>query len=65
MSDEASYVDGVRIGNVRLAALDLMSHKSIRVRVGVKDDAENLGGVNIFGKGFGNHDQDMVVRLSL
>ena len=42
-----------------------MGHKSIRVRIGVRDDAENLGGVNIFGKGFGNHDQDMVLRLYL
>lgn len=65
VTDEGSYVDGVRIGDVRLSDLDLMGHKSIRVRVGVKDDAENLGGVNIFGKGFGNHDQDIVLRLYL
>jgi predicted transcriptional regulator len=65
VSDEGAFVDGVRIGDVRLGDLDLMGHKSIRVRVGVKDDAENLGGVNIFGKGFGNHDQDIVLRMYL
>jgi hypothetical protein len=35
----------------------------IGVRIGVKDNAEHLGGINIFGRGFGNYDQDLVLRL--
>jgi predicted transcriptional regulator len=60
---DGTYVDGVRISSVSLADLDLSSHHSIRVRIGVKDDAKHPGGINIFGKGFGNYDQDIVLRI--
>ena len=29
------------------------------IRIEVKPDAENVGGVTLFGKKFGNHDQDI------
>jgi predicted transcriptional regulator len=63
VTDEGTYVDGVRISGVTLAALDLPSHHSVKVRIGVKEEAEHLGGINIFGRGFGNYGQDIVLRL--
>jgi predicted transcriptional regulator len=63
VTDDGSFVDGVRISDVRLPDLDVHAHHSIRVRVGVKENAEHLGGINIFGRGFGNYDQDLVLRL--
>ena len=62
--DDGTYVDGVKISPVSLKDLDLGNHKSIRLRIGVRDDARHPGGVNIFGRGFGNYDQDIVMRLS-
>lgn len=56
-------LDGQQISAVSLEALDLMAHHSIRVRIGVEDTARHQGGVNIFGRGFGNHDQDIVMRI--
>ena len=53
------------LGRARSPALDLDAHHSIRLRVGVEDGAANPGGINIFGRGFGNHDQDIVMRLLL
>ena len=58
-----TYIDGVRISDVRLEQLSVEAHRSIRLRIGVKKDAKHPGGVNIFGKGFGNYDQDIVLRL--
>ena len=55
-----TYVDGVKISPVSLKDLDLDVHHSIRLRIGVKDDAKHPGGINIFGRGFGNYDQDIV-----
>ena len=49
---------------MRLADLRLPEHHSIRVRIGVKPDAEHAGGMNIFGRGFGNYDQALALRLS-
>jgi predicted transcriptional regulator len=65
VTDEGCFMDGARLSEVRLADLDLDRHHSIRLRVGIADDARHPGGVNIFGKGFGNHDQDIVMRLFL
>jgi predicted transcriptional regulator len=63
VTDDGSFMDGVRISDVTLGDLALPEHHSIRVRMGVKDDAEHLGGLNIFGKGFGNYNQAIVLRL--
>ncbi|RYH04502.1 ArsR family transcriptional regulator [Salipiger sp. IMCC34102] len=58
-----SFVDGVRVSEVTLGDLALDNHRSIRMRIGVRDDADHPGGMNIFGRGFGNYDQDIVMRL--
>lgn len=58
-----SFVDGVKVSDVTLQDLNLDEHRSIRVRIGVREDAEHPGGVNIFGRGFGNYDQDIIMRL--
>jgi predicted transcriptional regulator len=61
---QGTYVDGVRLSDVRLAELGVEAHRSIRLRIGVKKDAPHPGGVNIFGRGFGNYDQDIILRLN-
>jgi len=63
VTPSGSFVDGVRVSDVRLEDLDLKAHHSIRVRLGVKDDAVHMGGMNVFGRGFGNYDSDIVMRL--
>jgi predicted transcriptional regulator len=63
VTDEGTYVDGVKISPVSLVDLDLSNHHSIRLRIAVKPDAKHPGGINIFGRGFGNYDQDIIMRL--
>src|SRR5208337_4216786 len=65
VSDDGSYIDGVQVSQVTVADLKLSEHHSIKVRLGIKEDAQNVGGMNIFGRGFGNYDQDIVLRLYL
>jgi len=60
-----TYVDGVKISPFTLKDLDLDTHHSIRLRIGVKPEAKHPGGINIFGRGFGNYDQDIVLRLDI
>ena len=55
----------VRLSDVAIEDLDLPQHHSIRMRIGIDSTAQHPGGVNIFGKGFGNYDQDIVMRLYL
>ena len=61
---EGTFVDGIKISPISLKDLDLDKHRSIRLRIGVRDDARHPGGINIFGRGFGNYDQDIVMRIT-
>ncbi|MDB5529120.1 MAG: ArsR family transcriptional regulator [Devosia sp.] len=63
VTHDGSFVDGMKISPISLVDLDLENHHSIRLRIAVKADAKHPGGINIFGKGFGNYDQDIVLRL--
>jgi predicted transcriptional regulator len=60
---ECSYVDGAKVSEVDLSRLVVAPQQSISVRLGVKPDAEHQGGFNLFGKGFGNYPQDLLLRL--
>ncbi len=63
VTPEGSFIDGQRISDVTLSDLEIQNHHSITVRFGVKENADRVGGINIFGRGFGNYDQDIVLRL--
>lgn len=60
---DGSYVDGSLVSSVTLADIRIAPKQSVDVRIGVKADAENPGGFNLFGRGFGNYEQDLVLRL--
>lgn len=63
VNSEGSYVDGVKVSNVRLADLAVAANSFILLRIGVKPDTKHVGGINIFGKKFGNYAQDIVMRI--
>lgn len=64
VSESGAYVDGLRISDICLADLRIDQHHSIRLGVSVREDARHPGGINIFGKGFGNYDQDIILRVT-
>jgi predicted transcriptional regulator len=65
IASSGTFVDGVRLSEVTIDDVQLSQHHSIRMRIGIDERADHPGGVNIFGKGFGNYDQDIVMRLHL
>jgi len=64
VTPDGAFIDGVRISPLTLGDLDIAAHHSIRLRIEVKPDARHPGGVNVFGRGFGNYDQDILLRLT-
>ena len=56
-------IDGISLSSVDLESLGLAHGDPIVVRIGVRPDAENVGGLNLFGRGFGNYPQDLGLRL--
>jgi predicted transcriptional regulator len=56
-------IDGVPLSGVTLDDLALVPGQPIRLRIGVRRAAANVGGVNIFGRAFGNYPQDIGLRI--
>jgi len=65
ISERGSFVDKAQVSKVDIGRLELGKHHSIRLRIGIDEGAKHPGGVNIFGKGFGNYDQDILMRMRL
>jgi len=64
VTDDGSWVDGVSSSDVDLGRLGLAGSRSLDVKIGVKPDAHNVGGLNLFGRNFGNYPQDLVLRMN-
>lgn len=58
-----TVMDGHQISTVRLEDLHLTDSPFIKLHIGIKPDAENTEGLTIFGSGFGNHDQNMLLSV--
>ncbi len=63
VTPEGSYVDGTFAGDTTLDDLGLGFGRPIVVRIGNRADAVHRGGVNLFGRHFGNYAQDPVLRV--
>jgi predicted transcriptional regulator len=63
VDDHKSTVDNHKISDVTLQDLNLESYPYIRFKIGVKPDAVHKGGVNLFGRRFGDYDQDIIMRV--
>jgi predicted transcriptional regulator len=58
-----SFIDGIEVSKVKVTDLEIRDHTSVKVRIGIKEDSKNVGGINVFGKGFGNYAQDILLRM--
>jgi predicted transcriptional regulator len=63
VTNTESRVDGLKVSDIKLDELGLLANPFISVRIGVKENARHVGGVNIFGSKFGNYPQDIVLRI--
>ncbi len=63
VNEEGASVDGMRVSDVKVGDLKILPWQATTVRIGVKRDALHQGGFTLFGRGFGNYEQDLVLRL--
>ncbi|GGH84404.1 putative transcriptional regulator [Pullulanibacillus pueri] len=63
ITDQGCYIDGTKISDTTIDVLKLSSKPYISVKFGVKEDAVNKGGMNLFGKRFGNYEQDIIMKV--
>jgi len=64
VNGDGSWVDGMRVSNVRLDDLAVHDNPFLTIRLGVLPNARHVGGLNLFGRGFGHYPQDLLVRLT-
>ncbi|MEK4113090.1 putative transcriptional regulator [Paenibacillus sp. DS2363] len=57
-----TYMDGERMSDITLEDIKL-SEPFWTLRFTVDEKSPNVGGLTIYGAGFGNHDQDIVIRV--
>lgn len=59
-----TFMDGEWMSDVTVE--DIMLREPFwRIRFTVDEEAVNVGGLTLYGSGFGNHDQDIVIRVFL
>jgi predicted transcriptional regulator len=63
VDSEGTTVNGEPVSDVRIGELNLDQHSFVKVRLGVRPDAKNCGGMNIFGERSGNTEQGIVLKL--
>ena len=58
-----TYMDDQRISDVTIHQLGLSGHSPILLRMEVPETTLHVGGLSIFGRGFGNYNQDIEFRI--
>lgn len=62
INEKGSFIDGKKISEVKLKDINIRSKQWI-LKLEVPADAEHVGGLTVFGSGFGNYNQDLIFRL--
>lgn len=60
---QGTFIDGDRIGRYTLDDLGIVSGGEIRYRICAPESARHAGGLTLFGRGFGNYNQGITMRM--
>lgn len=63
ITSHGCYIDKSFVSSETLSSLGLSQADNIRLKLEVKEDAEFCGGLNLFGKGFGDYPQDILMEF--
>ena len=63
VNEKGSFCNDNEEGKTTLAELGIGDNPYIELTIGFKEDAKHKGGINLFGKGFGDYEQAIVMRL--
>jgi predicted transcriptional regulator len=60
---EGSFIDGLKLSDVTAASLAIGFNDEIRLKIACPETARYCGGLSLFGKQFGNYNQDITVTV--
>ena len=64
LSETGCLLNGTPVPNLTIHQFHFSANTPITIRIGNKPDAEYPGGFNIFGKKFGDFEQDIVLSIT-
>lgn len=64
VNKKGTFIDGLQISDVNISNLNLTDKSTIRFKLSVNPDSKYVGGLTIYGKNFGNYNQDIKVKLN-
>ncbi|KIL42506.1 ArsR family transcriptional regulator [Gordoniibacillus kamchatkensis] len=62
INENGTFIDGWRISDVKITDVNLKHNEDIKFKIGVAETG-NVGGLTIYGKNFGNYNQDLIARV--
>lgn len=63
VDESGTMLDDQLISSVTLSQLKLDENPYIGLRIGIREDAQHQGGMNLFGERFGDYNQAIIMRL--
>jgi len=64
INHRGTFIDGLKISDVCIDDFKLTSKSNIKIKLEVPESAEHVGGLTIFGRNFGNYNQDIDVKIA-
>lgn len=63
ITQQGSYIDDDKVNDQTISDYQLGKKDYISVRIGIKEDAKEKGGINLFGEGFGDFAQNINMKI--
>lgn len=63
INGEGCFIDGNKLSDLTIEDLQLDYKSDLRLRFAVEEEAKHVGGLTLFGRHFGNYNQDIQVRV--
>jgi Predicted transcriptional regulator len=63
INNTGTYINQEKVSDVPLKNYNITANPYISVKIGMKENAENMGGINIFGDSFGDYPQNILMKF--
>ncbi|MBP3825759.1 MAG: winged helix-turn-helix transcriptional regulator [Butyrivibrio sp.] len=64
INHKGTFIDGLQISDVTIDQFKITSKSPLKFKLEVPENAEHVGGLTIFGRGFGNYNQDINIKMA-
>ena len=62
VNTQGAFIDGQRISDITIDDIGF-ANKYFTFRIGIDENAKHIGGITLFGKDFGNYNQDIIIKM--